>query len=451
MQLIASDIKRVIVGLGVTGQSCARYFSARAIPFSVVDSRSNPPGLDAFRQQFPDVPVFLGDLQQAGLEQADELLVSPGVSLQEPAIAAALEAGVRLNSDIDLFVEAVTAPVVAITGSNGKSTVTTLVAELLQAAGKTAIAAGNLGLPVLDLLDQPAVDVYVLELSSFQLERCQPLNAEVATVLNVSPDHMDRYPNMVAYHQAKHRIFRGCRQVLINRDDPLTRPLVADEVKQWSFGSGAPDFAGFGVIQQQGQAWLAFEFTALMPLSELQLVGQHNVLNALAALAIVHALGIKPEQCLTALASFNGLAHRCQFVRELQGVAYFNDSKATNPGACIAAVRGFSAGTVVLIAGGDSKNLDLSPLLPVVQQCCRAVVLIGAAATELQAMLSSSVPVTLADSMQEAVEKAAELAQPGDQVLLSPACASFDMFENYQQRGELFCQAVESLAAGGAA
>ena len=451
MQMIATDNKRMIVGLGMTGLSCARYLASRQMQFTMVDSRQQPPELDTFASEFPDNELRLGDLQAAGLCEATELLVSPGVSLSEPAIAAAISQGVSIRSDIDLFREAVSAPIVAITGSNGKSTVTTLVGMLLQSAGKSVCVGGNIGVPVLSLLNQPEPDIYVLELSSFQLERCEPLNAEVATVLNMSPDHMDRYASMVSYHLAKHRIFRGCRQVVVNRADPLSRPLVPDSVKQWTFGLDQPDFGGFGLIQAEGESWLAFHFEPLVPVSSLKLVGRHNHENALAALAIVHALGVELANCLPALQQFEGLPHRCQFVAEWQSITFYNDSKGTNPGASMAAISGFAEGTVVLIAGGQGKDLDFSVMQDVVSRYCRALVVIGESAQEFEQLFSSQLPVLIADSMSVAVREAAKNALPGDTVLLSPACASFDMFDNYQHRGDCFIAAVHELVAGGGA
>lgn len=449
MQLIATDQHRVIIGLGLTGLSCARFLASRQLPFSVVDSRLQPPALDQFKAEFPNAALTLGAITDQSLRGATELIVSPGVSLREPAIAAAIAAGTRVIGDIDLFRREVSAPIIAITGSNGKSTVTTLVGELIRACDRTVLVGGNIGLPALDLLEQPQPDYYVLELSSFQLERGEPLAAEVATVLNVSADHMDRYPDMMAYYQAKHRIFRSVQQVVVNRTDPLSAPLVAEGVKQWSFGLDKPDIRGFGLIREQEQDYLAFEFTPLMAVSELKIAGRHNIENALAALALGYAVGMPIAPMLNVLRNFSGLPHRCQYVAECRGVRFFDDSKGTNVGASIAAMTGLAptVDKLVLIAGGQSKGADLSPLLPVLKKLARAMVVIGEAAEQLVALVENVLPVQKAASMEEAVNLAMSLAQPGDAVLLSPACASFDMFSNYQHRGEVFSQAVLSLAS----
>lgn len=447
MELIASDNRKVVVGLGLTGVSCARYLTRKRQPFSVVDSRDQPPGLEAFKNEFPDVPLALGEIDDESLAGAAQLVVSPGVPLDEPAIARAIANGILVCGDVDLFRREVKAPIVAITGSNGKSTVTTLLGEMVAKSGKKVAVGGNIGVPALDLLEAAEPDLYVLELSSFQLERAANLDVEVATVLNISADHMDRYENLVTYHQAKHRIFRGCKQVVVNRADSLSRPLKAEGVAVWTFGLDVPDFNGFGVICESGVDYLAFQFDTLMPVSELKIAGRHNIENALAALALGRAAGLDFQPMLEVLRDFSGLPHRCQFVGELDGVRYYNDSKGTNVGAAVAAINGLvdSAEKIILIAGGESKGAEFSPLLPVLIQQSRGVVLMGEAAQQLQTLLQGSVATAMADSMEQAVAMATSMACSGDAILLSPACASFDMFDNYQHRGELFGAAVEEL------
>ena len=448
MSLISTDKQRIIVGLGVTGLSVARYLAGRDLPFAVCDTRTNPPGLDKLKRFAPMADLYLGELDAQLLSSADELIVNPGIPLSTPAIQTAIQAGVKVVGDIELFARAVDAPIVAITGSNAKSTVTTLVGLMAEKAGRRVAVGGNIGTPALDLLDSKA-DLYVLELSSFQLETTEALNAEVATVLNISEDHMDRYADLGAYHLAKHRIFRGARQVVVNRDDALTRPLVADRLPCWSFGLGKPDFRGFGLIEQDGQKHLAFEFKALMPVSELKIRGAHNQANALAALALGHAVGLPMTAMLEALRDFPGLPHRCQWVGQHAGVDYYDDSKATNVGAALAAIEGFGdtlQGRQVLIAGGDGKGADFSPLCEPISRYCRAVVLLGRDADKLEQVLKSHVPLQRVSSLDEAVSAAASLAQPGDAVLLSPACASLDMFANFEERGRLFAAAVGRLA-----
>lgn len=449
MSLITTDKQRIIVGLGATGLSVARYLAGRDLPFAVCDTRANPPGLDKLKRFAPMADLHLGELDAALLSSAGELIVNPGIALATPAIKAAMDAGVSVVGDIELFAREADAPIVAITGSNAKSTVTTLLGAMAEKAGRQVAVGGNIGTPALDLLDQRA-DLYVLELSSFQLETTQALNAEVATVLNVSEDHMDRYSGLAAYHLAKHRIFRGARQVVINRDDDLTRPLVADQLPCWSFGLSRPDFKGFGLVEKNGENWLAFEFQALMPTAELKIRGAHNQANALAALALGHAIGLPMAAMLDALREFAGLPHRCQWLGQHGGVDYYDDSKATNVGAALAAIEGFGAdlqGKQVLIAGGDGKGADFSALIEPVSRYCRAVVLLGRDAPVLEQLLTGHVPVQRVTTLDEAVAAAAAVAEPGDAVLLSPACASLDMFRNFEERGRLFADAVGRLPA----
>lgn len=447
MSLIASDQFRIVVGLGKSGMSLVRYLARQSVRFAVVDTRANPPELSTLREQFPQVEVRCGELDVEFLSRASELLVSPGLAVATPALQEAAKRGAKLSGDIDLFARAAKAPIIAITGSNAKSTVTTLVGEMAAAAGRKVAVGGNLGTPALDLLADD-VELYVIELSSFQLETTELLNAEVATCLNVSEDHMDRYADLPAYHLAKHRIFRGARQVVVNRDDPLSRPMIADQVPCWSFGLGKPDFKRFGLLEESGEKYLAYQFEALLPVRELKVRGAHNQSNALAALALGHAVGLPMAAMLDTLKAFTGLAHRCQWVGERHGVSYYDDSKATNVGAALAAIEGLGTdigGKLVLIAGGDGKGADFSSLRKPVAAHCRAVVLLGRDADKLAAVLEGAVEIVRVDSLQAAVEQAAALAQSGDAVLLSPACASLDMFKNFEERGRLFAQAVEAL------
>ena len=449
MSLIASDQFRIVVGLGKSGMSLVRHLARRGLPFAVADTRANPPELETLRRDFPQIEVRCGALDVEFLCRASELLASPGLALATPALQQAAARGVKLSGDIELFAREAKAPIVAITGSNAKSTVTTLVGEMAAAAGRKVAVGGNLGTPALDLLADD-VELYVIELSSFQLETTDWLNAEVATCLNVSEDHMDRYADLPAYHLAKHRIFRGARQVVVNRDDALSRPLVADQLPCWTFGLGKPDFRGFGLVEENGEKWLAFQFEPLMPARELKIRGAHNQANALAALALGHAVGLPFAPMLDTLKTFAGLPHRCQWVRERHEVNYYDDSKATNVGAALAAIEGLGAdidGQLVLIAGGDGKGADFSSLRGPVAQHCRAVVLLGRDAGLIADALGDAVPQVRVASLDEAVQRCAELAEPGDAVLLSPACASLDMFKNFEERGRLFAAAVEALPA----
>jgi len=452
MTLIASDQFRIVVGLGKSGLSLVRFLARQGVPFAVVDTRPSPPELATLKAEYPQVEVRCGALDVDFLCRASELYVSPGLPLATAALQEAAARGVKLSGDIDLFVRHAKAPIVAITGSNAKSTVTTLVGEMAAAAGKKVAVGGNLGTPALDLLADE-VELYVLELSSFQLESTERLNAEVATCLNVSDDHMDRYSGLQTYHLAKHRVFRGARQVVVNRQDPLSRPLIADQVPCWSFGLDKPDFKSFGILEEGGEKFLAFQFSRLMPVRELRVRGAHNQANALAALALGHAVGLPLAPMLDTLRDFTGLAHRCQWLRERAGVTFYDDSKATNVGAALAAIDGLGAeidGKLLLIAGGDGKGADFTPLRAGVAKYCRAVVLLGRDAELIAEALKGEdgeavVPLLRVKTLDEAVQRCVELAEAGDAVLLSPACASLDMFKNFEERGRLFAQAVKEL------
>ncbi len=448
MSLIATDQFRIVVGLGKSGMSLVRFLARQGVAFAVADTRDNPPELATLQRDYPQVEVRCGALDVEFLCRAQELYISPGLSLKTPALQEAAARGVKLSGDIDLFSRHMRAPLVAITGSNAKSTVTTLVGAMAAAAGKKVAVGGNLGTPALDLLSDD-VELYVLELSSFQLETCQQLNADVATVLNISEDHMDRYSGIAEYHLAKHRIFRGAKQVLINRDDALTRPLVADDLPRLTFGLSKPDIKAFGLIDVDGEKHLAYEFQALLPARALKIRGAHNQANALAALGLGMAVGLPLEPMLDTLRQFTGLPHRCQWLRERRGVTYYDDSKATNVGAALAAIEGLGAdidGKLLLIAGGDGKGADFSPLAPAVKAHCRTVVLLGRDAELLQAALADSGELICVNTLEEAVGACAERAQRGDAVLLSPACASLDMFRNFEERGQVFARAVEGLS-----
>lgn len=448
MSLIASDHFRIVVGLGKSGMSLVRFLARRGVAFAVADTRPNPPELAALQRDYPQVEVRCGELDVEFLCRADELYVSPGLALATSALQQAAARGVKMSGDIDLFARHAQAPIVAITGSNAKSTVTTLVGQMAAAAGKRVAVGGNLGEPALDLLADD-VELYVVELSSFQLETTDQLNAEVATVLNVSEDHMDRYSGLPAYHLAKHRIFRGARQVVWNRQDALSRPLWGEGLPFFTFGLNKPDFKGFGLIEEAGEKYLAFEFEKLMSVRELKIRGGHNQANALAALALGHAVGLPFTPMLETLRQFSGLKHRCQWLRERDGVSWYDDSKATNVGAALAAIEGLGGdidGKLLLIAGGDGKGADFSGLRGAVAAHCRALILLGRDAELIAAAVADGVPLVRVASLDEAVAKGAELARPGDAVLLSPACASFDMFKNYEERGRLFAQAVEALS-----
>jgi UDP-N-acetylmuramoylalanine--D-glutamate ligase len=434
-----------VVGLGLTGLSCARHLHRLGLPFSIVDTREQPPELETLRREMPEVAVYTGEIPGELLTGASELVVSPGIAPDDPLLSEAVDAGATIVGDIDLFMRQAAAPVIGITGSNAKSTVTALVGEMARRAGLAVGVGGNLGPPALDLLDE-ASELYVLELSSFQLERSHKLGLEVAAVLNISADHLDRHGSMPRYHQAKHRIFRGCRKAVVNPDDVLTMPLVGPEVEIFSWRAGEPELNGFGLREIDGEACLCRGFDALLPCSELGIVGRHNVANALAALAIGAAAGLPEVAMVDALRRFRGLPHRCEQVAQVNGVTWVNDSKGTNIGATEAALNGLGGDrNIVLIAGGQGKGADFAALRPAVGRHCRALVLIGEDAPEMRAALGDSADTFLCDSLDAAVQRAASLAQPGDTVLLSPACASFDMFSGFVARGEAFVAAVQAL------
>ena len=437
-----------MVGLGQTGLSVVRYLQKNGTTFAVVDSRISPPGSETLQAEFPEVPHHFGAFSGAAawFKQASCLIVSPGVALATPEIQKAQQRGAEVIGDIELFVRAANAPIVAITGSNGKSSVTTLVAQMAQQAGLCAYACGNLGLPALDALAQTPPDLYVMELSSFQLETTYSLRALAATVLNISEDHLDRYNSFEDYIAAKQIIYRHCECAVINRDDALVKPMQADlpQARLLSFGQGEPEVGQYGLREQAGQRCLARGNEALLAVSNMRLAGTHNALNALAALALGEAVGLPQATMLSAIQAFTGLPHRTQWLRLRQGVNWYNDSKGTNVGAAVAALQGLP-GQTVLIAGGQSKGADFTPLAAAVRHGARAVVVLGEDADKITLALEADAAVHRADSMAHAVDLAATLAQPGDSVLLSPACASFDMFNNYIHRGEVFTELVGGL------
>ncbi|OUY07797.1 UDP-N-acetylmuramoyl-L-alanine--D-glutamate ligase [Acinetobacter populi] len=439
---------KVVAGLGISGVSTVNYLYQQGYQVVVTDSRTTPPGMDKIPQ---DVKTSFGKLDQDLLLQAEEIILSPGLAPQLPEIQAALAKGIPVVSDIQLLRRATDVPIVAITGSNAKSTVTTLVGEMAKNAGKKVAVGGNLGRPALDLLqDEP--ELIVLELSSFQLETTSNLNAAVAVVLNMSEDHLDRHGDMAGYHTAKHRIFQGCEKYVYNRDDGLTRPLVADNITHISFGLNAPDLKQYGVLRDsQGHMYLAKGTKRLLDSSKMYIQGSHNIANALACLALGESIGLPLEIMLETLTSFKGLEHRCQFVDEKHGVRYYDDSKGTNVGATLAAINGLGQALapkqakVLVILGGQGKGQDFAPLSPALANYARHVVLIGEDAAVIEAALSDEITRSYASTLQDAVLQCQQHAVAGDAVLLSPACASFDMFKSYNDRGQQFVQCVNDL------
>lgn len=436
--------RTLVVGLGRTGLSVVRFLTARGVEVAVTDTRLSPPGHDALVDELPDVAMFLGGFDAAAFASAGQIVLSPGIALAEPLVAAARDSGIPVLGDIEIFALHADAPVVGITGSNGKSTVTTLVGDAAREAGLKVGVGGNIGTPALELLDEPGTELYVLELSSFQLETTYSLGCAAATVLNVQEDHMDRYADLGEYAATKARVLQGATTILLNRDDALVRAMGRDIRVQpgaLTFSIDSRD-ADYQLVVGPDGEWLSAQGDPVMPVERLRLKGRHNVANALAALALADAVGVPREATARALAKFTGLRHRTQWLGEWDGVTWINDSKGTNVGATRAALLGLP-GKQVLIAGGDGKGADFAPLRDALENKGRALVLFGRDATLIAEAVGDAVPVEHVDGLAQAVDAAARLAQAGDTVLFSPACASFDMFANFEVRGEAFIKAVE--------
>lgn len=442
----------MIVGLGATGLSCAKYFAAINREFRVVDSRLNPPGIDQLRALVPNVDVELGAFSESVFDKARELVVSPGVSLKTPQIKKAIEKGVSVTGDIDIFSRAVKKPIVAVTGSNGKSTVVAILAQICKQAGLRFAVGGNLDgeqfKPALELLLEPLKDFYILELSSFQLETTKRLGALAATLLNLSADHMDRYESLDEYWQAKQQIFNGCQHAVVNRADVRSKPMQANVASVLEFGLDQPASNSLGLIVEDGREYLAYGEERIVAVDQIKIIGQHNTANALAAIGLARALGIDTLAIQEGLQQFAGLPHRCQWVRNSKGVDFYNDSKGTNVGATLAAIAGLAhkiSGKVVLIAGGVGKGADFQPMAAIVRQFVKAVILIGEDAQKIAQSLDVGSEIYFSESLEAAVSQAYKVSCSGDAILLSPACASFDMFDNFQHRGFAFIEAVGAI------
>jgi UDP-N-acetylmuramoylalanine--D-glutamate ligase len=447
----------LVLGLGETGLSLARWLSARGARARVADSRANPPGVDVLKRDCPQADMRCGAFDDSLLDGIASIAISPGVPLADPFVQRAIARGVPVEGDIELFAQQLgkretgngKSKVIAITGANGKTTVTSMVEHLCKAAGKDAVAAGNISPAVLDVVLQRGdrqPEVWVLELSSFQLETTHTLNADAATVLNISEDHLDRYHGMDGYASAKARIFNGSGVQLLNRDDARSMGMALPGRQVVTFGLDTPKHEGdWGIVRDGEDIWLVQGSERLLKASELQVTGLHNVANALAALALCRAIDLPMPALLDALRSFKGLPHRVERVAEIDGVLYYDDSKGTNVGATEAALKGLGRKAVVIL-GGEGKGQDFSPLNQAVAQHARAAVLVGRDANIIEAALQGcGVPLLHAADMNDAVHMSARLAQRGDAVLLSPACASFDMFRNYAHRAQVFIAAVHDL------
>lgn len=459
----------IVVGLGETGLSAARWLVGQGARVTVADSRATPPNLDTIQSTLPQIALRLGAFSAATFADADLLVVSPGVALATPEISAAMVAGIPAVGDVELLAQAIagkSCKVIAITGANGKSTVTSMVGAMCAAAGLRTEVAGNIGLPVLDALSNwqekgELPDVWVLELSSFQLETTSSLTPDSAAVLNVTEDHLDRYDGrMDQYAAAKARIFAGNGVQVLNREDSWCKAMSLPGREVLWFGVDAPRSSGeYGLVAIGNDFSLRCGDTEIMRASELPLAGLHNAANALSALALCRAIGLELAPLVAALKTFKGLPHRVEFVAEVGGVRYYDDSKGTNVGATEAALKGMTQ-PVILIAGGDGKGQDFSPLLPACERICRAVLLIGRDAPQIAEALNEATSAFIADedgdgenylpvlqvpTLEMAVMMAANFAEPGDVVLLSPACASWDMFRNYAHRADVFIESVKAL------
>jgi len=434
--------KDLVLGLGATGVSIARYLKREGQDAIFFDTREEPPGVDELEQLWPDADVRIGDVKLP--KNVRRVIASPGIDDSHALLNAARKAKLEVISDIELFAREAAAPFVAITGSNGKSTVTTLLYHMCQAAGRNTLAGGNLGVPALDLLDDETPDLYVLELSSFQLQRTDTLPAKVAVLLNVTPDHLDWHSDEDEYRQAKYRILRDAESAVVNRQDDEALQRAEGIAKVVSFGLDAPGEGHYGIRREDDEEFLACGDSVLLAVNELALFGIHNQANALAALAAGDLLGLDMQSMLQVLCEFPGLPHRMQFVRRVSAVDYVDDSKATNVAAAVASIESVN-GMLVLIAGGEGKGGDFTALAPPLENKLRAAVLIGKDAEQIDAALDTIMPIYFAQDMNDAVQQAAAYAESDDTVLLAPACASFDQFDNFAARGDAFRDAVEAL------
>ncbi len=447
-----SEKLKLVAGLGKTGLSIAHYLKLRNKPFVLFDTRHHPSSQDEFKAQFPGVDIYLDEYPADLLDKVDEIICSPGVPLDIPLLENAREKNIPIIGDIECLARESKIPIIAITGTNGKSTVTSLVGEITKQAGLKVAVAGNIGSPVLALLDgNEQYDVWVLELSSFQLDLTYTLAPVAATILNITPDHLDRHHHFDAYNQAKQRVYSHAKYLIYNRQDQRTCPAQTNFDQQGvliSFGLDKPHQGTWGIIEDQGISYLSYGDKRLLDAELLKIKGKHNWANALAAAALSHAFGIELEVIAKALQNFSGLPHRSQWVRTLDGVEWINDSKGTNIGATLSAIAGLGPsleGKIILIAGGQGKGADFTELRPVVADHVRTIILIGEDAYKIEEALQGSVELIHAKKLEEAVNLAKSKALSGDAVLLSPACASLDMFKDFNHRGELFTQAVNAL------
>ncbi len=439
---VFDDSEHIIFGLGDTGLSTARYLYSKGKRFCVYDNFKNPPALKILKQEMPDIKFYSGERQLFTINPGTKILLSPGVPRSDSFLREAIEAGATIKSDLDLFITEVDVPIIGITGSNGKSTVTELLGAMASESGYKVAIGGNLGPPALDLLDTKA-EIFILELSSFQLENSDALNLSIATILNLSPDHLDRHRTMHGYSLAKQRIFLGCKTAVINLDDKTTYPNNFDGrlIIKWSFDE--PKSGEIGLAGEFPNIFICFGTKIIMRADEIYLPGKHNLANSLAALTIGISIGFSIESMCGVLKNFSGLAHRCELILSKEGVNWINDSKATNVGATRAALEGLGERkNIILIAGGIAKGANFQSLLTPIKKHCKKVILIGESALKFSSIISDDVQVSLVTSIEEAVKLSKSYSSIGDLVLLSPACSSLDMFRDYIDRGETFIKAV---------
>ncbi len=455
-QLVCADLFQdqqvLVLGLGKTGVSCARFLAARNVDFSIMDSRQNPPGIESLNQSLSPVKCYFGQFDLNVAKDYDVFIVSPGISINEPIVNNAIENNKQVVGDVELFALCTLKPVIAITGSNGKSTVTALLGEMATQAKISVAVGGNIGVPVLDLLaDDAETELYILELSSFQLETTHSLNAVVSTILNVSEDHMDRYDSFSEYKIAKQKIYQGDGVVIINKDEQQVIPVNKDRTINYFSLQTPVSENEFGLICEDGQTWLAKGNDRLTTVSSLKIKGQHNIANALAALALGDSVNIPMPAMINTLKKFTGLPHRSQWVLEHNGVNWINDSKATNVGAALAAINGLGNNKpgldLIVLLGGQGKGQDFSPLEPALISFSRLVLIYGEDAQLIKETLGKKIKTKIVGNLAVAVTEAKNISKPGDTVLLSPACASFDMFSGFEHRGDEFIRLVHEVTS----
>lgn len=443
---IATDRFRLIIGLGETGWSVARYLDRAGVPFAIADTRAAPPYAAELRRKLPKITCSLGGVDERILQQADEIVLSPGISHNEDFVRKAKSWGKPIISDISLFRSAVSKPVIAISGSNGKSTVTSLLAAMAARQQLNVAAGGNLGTPVLDLI-RSDIHAYVIELSSFQLEMTHQLKASVACLLNVTHDHQDRYAQFIDYYRAKQKVFEKCAAAVYNKEDRLTVPLFGPAQGSLAVGLGPPDKDELGILSKKGEPYIAAGVDLLMPVKKIRLLGKHNLLNVMMALAVAQKAAWSLAECLIAAQEFQGLPHRCEWVSKIKGVDYINDSKATNPGAACTALDALSDdhAQVHIILGGASKQADFTDMRRSIEKHKAAAYLIGEEANRLDLSLGPQIRKEICKDLEDAVLRATRQARAGDLILLAPACASFDAYSGFAARGDHFKSLVHSL------